>query len=416
MSRKLSFSLLAVITVILGALATLGLLATRYPGHVASASGAPAPAASSETGLARAINRFGLTLLPRLADGNNLFYSPYSIHTALAVTALGARGKTAVELTQVLDLAADRQAASLPLARAIARDAQVQGGSWNEGNAAWVGRGVSLLPTFMSQLRKLYQAQVRSVSFAHRPAAAQEINRWVSERTARRIQKLVDPGDLSESTRLVLTNAVYFKGLWKQAFPKRATSPRPFQVSATQSIEVPTMGQEDRFRYYGDKDLQLLELPYRGDRLAMVVALPARASSLAALRRQLDPAQLDRWLGRLRLQTVDVELPRFGMKWHRELRAVLQALGIRQAFEPRTADLSGLTGAPRLFVDKVLHVANVNVDEQGTVAAAATAVISNEMSARPQVPEFHADRPFLFLIRHVASGAVLFVGEVHRPG
>jgi serpin B len=248
--------------------------------------------------------------------------------------------------------------------------------------------------------------------------ARKVINAWVEKQTKDKIKDLLQPGVLDVDTRLVLTNAIYFKGLWAQKFKKSATKEEPFHTAGGGSVKAPLMHQTGDFKYLDGGDFQALEMPYRGQGLSMVVLLPKKADGLAALEAKLTGPNLAAWLGKLRKQEVEVALPRFKMTRALALNATLEALGMRKAFIPGGADFSGMAGSAgrRLFIQAVVHQAFVDVNEEGTEAAAATAVAVGADSEPPPPPVFRADHPFVFLVRDNRSGSVLFLGRLANPG
>jgi serpin B len=216
----------------------------------------------------------------------------------------------------------------------------------------------------------------------------------------------------------VLTDAIYFKGKWARQFKKAATSPRPFYLTGGDNVQVPMMHQKQDFNYFENNALQVLEMPYDGDHLSMVVFLPKAKNGIGALENSLDTGQVENWLAALREQKVIVALPKFQMTCAFNLKKVLKALGMTDAFDVRRADFSGMTPDPAgLFISDVIHKAFMDVNEEGTEAAAATAVVMTlGTAARPgPVPVFRADHPFVFLIRDKTSGSILFIGRVLDP-
>jgi serpin B len=281
----------------------------------------------------------------------------------------------------------------------------------NIANALWVEQSYSLLPDFVSLCRNHYRAVARPVDFKTAPDAQRKtINDWVEQHTNDKITNLFPPGVPDAGTRLVLTNAVYFKGSWKNKFDPARTHEAAFTLADGKSVQVPMMEQEQYFNYWPERDLQVLEMPYAGDTLSMVVLLPSKTDGLADLEKVLDAKTLGDWLGKLRNQKVAAFLPRFTTTSSSRLDHPLQALGIHDAFSSSVADLSGMTGKKDLFISAVVHKAFVDVNEEGTKAAAATGV-----EAKSEPYRFRADHPFIFLIRDMRSGSILFIGRVMNP-
>jgi serpin B len=284
-------------------------------------------------------------------------------------------------------------------------------------NALWGQQGFAFRDDFLTLTRQHYGAGLRTVDFQAPEPARQTINRWVEEQTRNKIKDLMPEGSIDAMTRLVLTNAIYFKGPWEEPFPKAATRPAPFQLGGGKTVQAPLMHVGGNFGYFESDTLQAVSLPYAGDSLSMVVLLPRKVDGLAELERALTPKALAGWLSGLARRDGDVMLPRFQMSSSFDLQAALEALGVRRAFH-RGADFSGLTPSPEpLYISKVVHKAFVDVNEEGSEAAAATGVGISVLSA--PVPRqrftFRADHPFLILIRGSRTGSILFLGRVANP-
>jgi len=381
-----------------------------------SPAASPALASEDVPALVQGNTAFGLELYARLKETQgNLFFSPHSISTALAMTYAGARGQTEAEMARVLhfSLSQDR------LHRAFAKLEELCGSDASRGyrlsvaNALWVQQGDRLLDEFLELTRANYGAGLREVDFRRATEQARRtINLWVEEQTQGKIRDLLKPDDVDPLTALVLTNAIYFKGHWRWKFDARETRDGPFTVSPGRQVPVPMMRQKGEFRLGRGNGVQLLELPYAGDDLSMIVLLPTELDGLAELEKMLTADNLSRWLATLRDREITVVLPRFEMTVRFDLSQVLRSMGMSTAFSG-AADFSGITGNRDLFISKVLHKAFVGVDEEGTEAAAATGVVMKRTSVPPV---FRADHPFVFLIRHNPTGAVVFVGRLVNPG
>lgn len=351
-------------------------------------------------------------------ERGNVFFSPQSVSTALAMTYAGARGETAEQMAKTLHFTLPPERLHPAMGATIR---QSPAGSkppyeLHAANALWGQRGYPFHPDFVGLTRKDYGAGLREVDFEGATEEARgAINQWVEKETREKIKDLVPSGALDTQTRLVLTNAIYFKGTWLKQFERKATREEPFFISAEKKQPVPLMHQNGSFRYLREPDCRVLEMPYTGGDLSMVVLLPERVDGLSALEQSLDAAKLKKYLSALREQKIDVYLPRFRMTCGAELKEALSELGMPRAFSPSQADFGGMVREPKpLFISKVIHKAFVDVNEEGTEAAAATAVVVGEKSARPEV--FRADHPFLFLIRDLRTGSILFMGRVADPG
>jgi len=381
------------------------------------------------TALVRGNNAFALELYTRLRSGDgNRFLSPWSISTALAMTYAGARGATAAEMTRTLhfDLPPGQlhEAFHHQIAELHSRNTPRAGSKGDPdvqlvtANALWVQASYRLLPDFLKLIEQNYGGGLHTVDFrGATEAARQTINAWVEEQTRNKIKELIKPGILTELTRLVLTNAIYFKALWAAPFAAANTHPDDFHVSKQDKVRVAMMNQTASFGYADAGASQVLELPYKGDTLSMVILLPKAVDGLAALESAMTPETLDTWLKKLSPQRVQVSLPKFKLTGEFQLNQVLSDLGMPSAFDLDLADFSGMTGIRDLYISAVVHKAFVEVDEKGTEAAAATAVV---MAARavmhaPRPTVFRADHPFVFLIRDVRTGAILFLGRLVRP-
>lgn len=362
--------------------------------------------------------RFACDLYGHLRnEPGNLFFSPHSISAALAMTYAGAAGETASEMADVLHFELEHQRLH-PAFSALTE--HLHGGNrkgieLRVANRLWGQSGYEFLPEYLRVTKKQYGAELGQVDFIQQTEAARKtVNAWVEEQTNEKIQNLIPEGVLNELTRLVLTNAIYFKGDWSSQFDREATEEAPFHLTEEETVDVPLMFQREEFRYGAVEGLQVLELPYVGDVLSMLVLLPEAVDGLAALEQDLTPENLETWTKTLRKEKVEVFLPRFRMTSEFNLTDVLQAMGLASAFDPEQADFSGMIGRRELFLSAVVHKAFVEVNEQGTEAAAATGVAVGVTSV-PITPTFRADHPFLFLIRDNRTGSILFLGRVTNP-
>jgi serpin B len=350
----------------------------------------------------------------------NLFLSPYSLSTALAMAYGGARGETAAQMAKVMhfDLVQEKLhpafAALESGLNAVQQKGQVK---LAVANSLWPQKGHAFLPGYLDLCKTDYGVTVTPLDFiGAAEAARQTINAWVEDKTNRKIQELLKPGILNEATRLVLVNAIYFKGNWSSQFDRQLTKAGSFHVSAGKTVEAPIMQAAREFRYAESPEAQALELPYAGDDLSMLVLLPRDTGSLAAFERSLSPDKLYAWIRNLRSRDVQLWLPKFKMTSEFSLNQTLAALGMTDAFTDH-ADFSGMDGTKNLFISAVVHKTFVEVNEEGTEAAAATGV--GMLTADVPVPEgpvvFRADHPFLFLIRDNRTGSILFLGRIVDP-
>jgi serpin B len=368
-------------------------------------------------------NQFTVDLYKRLsARSGNLFLSPYSISTALAMTYGGAEGKTAEEMASVLRFPFGRERLHPAFAAVIkeVKGARSQDCQLNVANGLWAQRDYRFREKFKRIVKADYDAESRELDFTKASEEARQlINDWVKKQTEGKIEDLIAPGGITAQTRLVLANAIYFRGRWADAFEKQATKDTRFWVTPKQAIDVPMMFQEGEFQYLETATFQALCLNYGRSDLSMVVFLPRKVDGLLEFEKSLTLERLGDWLTRLQGgQQAKVFLPRFRVTATFTLNQVLSAMGMRQAFDPVAADFSGMTGGKGLFISLIVHKAFVDVDEKGTEAAAATAVVGPLAAApsRPRRPVvFRADHPFLFLIHDWHSGSFLFIGRVTNP-
>ncbi len=344
-------------------------------------------------------------------------FSPLSISDALAMTIPGARGRTARQIAAALDfrLPPARLGAAFGALDQSLGSANGPGVSLSVANALYGQQGTAFRSAFLRLLASDYGAGIRVVDFVHaKEAARATINGWVSERTHGKITSLLGARDIDVMTRLVLVNAVYLHAKWESPFDAHATSPAVFHAPGG-GVRVPTMHQSGSFGYARGQGYQALELPYSGGRLAFDVLLP-NSGRMRTLLRRLGHRPLDLLRG-LHQSPVDVSLPKLTLRTHFELADALKALGIRLAFDPVRADLSGIAGRPGdLYIGAAVHEAYLHVDEAGTEAAAATGVVLEAMSATalPSI-RFDVNRPFVFLLRDRRTGAILFLGTVSHP-
>lgn len=357
-------------------------------------------------------------------DGGNLFFSPYSISTALAMTYAGARGRTEKQMADVLHFSLPQERlhpAFGALEKQLNTGGKKGGYQLSVANALWGQKGYAFLKDFLDLTRKNYGAGLKEVDFVRETEKTRKtINAWVEKKTKDKIKELIQKGVVDNAT-LVLTNAIYFKGDWASKFKEENTHDAGFDLGGPktmiQIIPVPMMQQKGKFKYAERDKLQILELPYKDKELSMIILLPKKGPYLALdalkeLEKSLTLKNLEKWLAELREQEVMVYLPRFKMTWGVfELKDILKAMGMTAAFSG--ADFSGMTGHRNLFISNVLHKAFVEVNEEGTEAAAATAVVMRE--AAMAIPVFRADHPFVFMIKDNRSGSILFMGRVMNP-
>jgi serine protease inhibitor len=388
---------------------------------VALARGPETPPAADRAAVVEGDNTFAVDLYGQLRHrGGNLFFSPASISTALAMAYAGARGDTASEMAKTLHFTLPHPQLH-PAMGAVLSDlnAAHDGYLLSSANALWAQRGSTFLEDFLKIMNQDYGAGFNQVDFKTATEAARlTINRWVEQKTEDKIKDLLPPGALKSSTRLVLTNAIYFKGDWQTQFDKAQTKTEDFHASPTTTIQVPLMHRDGGFNYLKGETWQALEIPYKNKQLSMVIFLPNDSNGLPALEQAMTTANMQQWVRRLEpASKVIVTVPKFRMTQEFELGGTLSAMGMPEAFTG-SADFSGMTGSRDFAISDVIHKAYIDVNEEGTEAAGATAVTMRALAIRvpdQPPPVFRADHPFVFVIRDNRSNSILFMGRVANP-
>ena len=372
--------------------------------------------------IVNANNKFALEFHSILSNENpreNIFFSPYSISTAMAMVYEGARGDTANEIRSVFNFQKDdaiRRLAMQVISSRLNREDTKH--KLQTANALWMQKDYQFLDEFKDVVSKYYGGKAVSVDFVGATEESRKkINSWVEQETNNKIKNLFPEGTLNALTRLVLTNAIYFKGDWANQFEKDNTKEEYLSVGGNKKVKVPMMskrGSEVLFKYAETEKLQILEIPYEGEEISMLVLLPKYNNDIKDLEKSLTTESLSRWKSILKKQQVDIYLPKFSFNNRYLLNDKLKAMGMPSAFTHRTADFSGIDGTQNLFIQAVIHQSFVEVNEEGTEAAAATGVSIGVTSvAMPVV--FRADRPFLFLIQETRTGKILFMGKISNP-
>lgn len=368
------------------------------------------------TALTKGNNEFAFALYKKLAEKEgNVFFSPYSISSALGMTYAGARGPTAEEMAKVLGITTLGEKVH-PANAELARRLKSSGGKdkveFHIANALWGQQGMSFLPDFLNLTKRHYNGGFRELDFmGDTEGARKTINGWVGEQTRDKIPELLKRDTVTSNTKLVLTNAIYFKGNWARNFDPKETKDGIFYRSPTDKVTVPFMKQTADLRYAEVADAQVLELPYTGNGFSMVVVLPRKAEDIGDVEAALCGGAIDHCLAKAGECEVEVILPKFKLRVPVALGPPLKELGMRKAFDD--ADFSGLTGSREFQISAVIHEAFIALDEKGTEAAAGTAVdVGNNAKL---VVAFRADRPFLVAIRHRETGCIVFFGKVADP-
>ncbi len=377
------------------------------------------PQPNASITIANSINNFTFKTYSVLRnEPGNLFFSPFSISTALSMTAEGAGGKTLEEMRNTLELSNDSSANRQGF-ESLLDSLNAKNASYNlsVANAIWIEKTFSVKQEFSSALSTYYSASAQQADFVNdADGERKNINNWVAGKTNNKILDLIPQGGINPMTRLVIANAIYFKGNWAQQFDKNETENATFFTPQSGNVSVPMMhlSKSENASYYSDNELKALEMDYRGDNLSMLILLPNASHSLSEVEAGLSSAEISGIHAKLIRQPVQVWLPRFSMIKSEEMSDLLKELGMKTAFDPNAADFSGINPAGGLFISDVFHKAFINVDETGTEAAAATAVVVG-ITAYEVLPEFRADHPFLFFIMDKHTGAILFMGRVTDP-
>jgi len=364
-------------------------------------------------------NQFAFDLYLRLKDDpehveSNIFFSPYSISVALAMTYEGAKGETAEEIQSVFHFPEDENIRQPSFAKIYNQINKVDKKyELHTANALWAQKDYKFLEEYINTIEKYYVGKVTNVDFIKATEDARiTINKWVEEQTNNKIKDLIPAGVLNALTRLVLTNAIYFKGLWIKQFDKKETTEEDFKVSPEKTVKVDMMSiAGEEFNYHENEELQILELLYEGEDLSMLIILP-KENDLKSLEDSFSLKKISELRNSLHEQQVNVYIPKFKFETKYFMVKTLKEMGMPTAFS-MDADFSGMDGTKDLFIANVIHQAFIDVNEEGTEAAAATGVVMELKAAMPTV--FRADHPFLFMIQERESGNILFLGRVIDP-
>jgi serpin B len=362
---------------------------------------------------------FALSLYGKLAaeSAGNVFFSPYSISTALALVYVGARGQTQTQIAETLHFTVPGEKlfpAFGTLQKQLIQKDKSPGWQVLTANAIWLQEGMPFLKEFLDSTAPFDAGRYQLDFVNQTEKSRQKINGWVEEQTKDKVKNLLPPNGIDSETALVITNAVYFKGQWKTKFSKWKTRNSDFFVSADRTVKVPLMHLKEKLKYYNDEKMQALELPYKGDQMSMLVFLPKDINGLKEVENTLTTELLDIIVQKMIAIKVDVYLPRFKITWGTvSLKNTLIALGMPDSFDPPQADFSGITGQDGLYVSDIFHKAFVEVNEEGTEAAGATSTVIAHAMLLESV--FCADHPFLFMIRDNYSDSILFIGRLTNP-
>jgi serpin B len=396
------------------------LLLLVFPLVFGGADGMLSSASQSVQAIVEANNRFAIKLYRFYREkykDDNIFFSPFSISSAFSILYEGARGKTAEEIKNVFGLptrANARREGYLSLYEEMNKPEKKY--ELSLANALWVQKDYRFLKEYLNLIEKYYRGKATNLDFRKDPEGSRQIiNKWVEEKTKEKIKDLLPQGSIDSLTRMVITNAIYFKGLWIFPFDKKKTSDADFKISPEKIVKVKMMSlpRPQRFNYAETEELQILEMLYEGDELSMLVLLP-KENSLEKLEKELSLENLNKWRDMLQSKEVVVYFPKLKIVRKYAMVDDLKKMGMPSAFDPSKADLSGLTGKKDLFVTAVYHQAYVDINEEGTEAAAATGIVVGRTAVEKRII-FRADHPFIFLIQDRRNGNILFMGRVYNP-
>ena len=368
-------------------------------------------------------NRFAFNLYHQVQGGNignNLFYSPFSISTALAMVYDGSRNETAQQISQTMNfLQGEKFHSDYKQLLNELNEGTESKIKLNIANGLWVQKNFKFLDSYFDIVKSNYNSELKNVDFTDpikSEITRKEINAWVEKKTNDKIKDILSQGDLTSMTRLVLVNAIYFYGDWANPFEKQETMPKDFSLMDGTQINVPFMNQQGRFNCYEDSKIQAIEISYKDNRASMVIFLPNKKNGIMEFEKSFDYKYYQDIIAALQSQEVRLSLPKFQTTYKSNLGTTLSRMGMPLAFSAN-ADFSGMTGKQDLCISEVIHQAFINVDEKGTEAAAATAVIMKATAIRmPNEPKiFNADHPFIFLIKDNTTGSILFMGKIMNP-
>ena len=372
-------------------------------------------------------NEFALSMyrvINKVSNSKNLVFSPYSISLALAMAYGGARAETAKEMTQALqiELPEDRFYKSWNNLDQWLADLEKDRNQTDEGidlqisNAVWVQQGYPFLESYLNLLAEYFGAGLQTTNFAQFPEESRlAINNLAADQTHQKIENLIPPGAIHPLTRMAIVNAIYLSAPWRQPFDEQLTKEKPFYLTDGSKISVPFMEQTQEIPYFADDYVKMVSLPYSSGHLSMVIVMPA-AGTFQQFSNQLDFQKISDRFENLSIGKVEINIPRFRLENDFNLNEILENLGMKLAFIPDQADFSGMEPGHEIYIDQVFHKAFIDVNEAGTEAAAATAVLMAGKGFNPDEPQkITFDHPFLFFIQDRESGTILFIGQVINP-
>lgn len=363
-------------------------------------------------------NKFAFDLYKNLSSGKgNIFVSPYSVFSALAMTAEGAQGKTLTEMQNVLGLNKTSSSDYLGIAKSMESNKNFE---LVVANRVWGKVAGDYTPSFVKKLKQSYDSDFITLDFVKKAEPSRiTINKWVESKTKEKIKDLIPQGSINEATELILTNAIYFKAKWSNVFESDQTKVGDFTLADKKIVKTPLMRQSAHFSYFENSKMKMLEMPYENSGISMVAILPNQQTKLADLEKELNGDEiLENLVKKSGYHSVVVVFPKFRTEGTYEMNAALKKLGIKDAFNPQKANFGGIrkvNASNNLFISRVIHKTFVDVNEEGTEAAAATAVMALGSGAPQQPKEFFANQPFMYFIIHKASSTILFIGRYSQP-
>ncbi len=371
---------------------------------------APVPADVADSN-----NQFALDFYRQISFDGNIFFSPISMHTAFSVLYEGANGNTAAEIRQVFGLEPDDTARHDLMAQTISSiNREDPHATLNAANALWIADWFAPYESYLDIVNKTYHASSQTVDFTDPDDGVKRINQWASDNTNGKITKVLEQGHVNASTAMVINNAIYFKGTWVTQFAEEDTFESDFWTGSENTIRADFMHVEDTFDYAMSDGAHVLRLPYEGDRLSMLVILPEDRDGIASLEESISTDMLEQWRDDMHSENIIVEIPKFTAKIHYDLKPLLQNMGMIDVFVKAEADLLGIgpvVHGSNLYISHAFHDSFVDVNEEGTEAAAVTTMTM--LTSLP--PTFMADHPFIFVIQDDESGTILFMGKISDP-
>jgi serpin B len=385
----------------------------------------PAVSQTDEATLVAGNDAFAFDVYKYLRAGDgNIFFSPYSLSEVLAMTYGGARGNTEKEMAAALEFQLPQDKLHLAFdALDLALASRSQGAKGKDQqpfrlhvvNAIWGQTGFDFLPSYLELLAENYGSGLRILDFQKNPESSRvAINNWVAQQTEQKIKDLIPEGSITDMTRLVLTNAIYFNAAWLNQFDKNSTKPGDFTLKNGSKVSVPMMHEQESFNYGSGDGYQVVELPYDGNELSMVILLPDQGK-FDSFEASLTGQSVTGIIQGMKSRTVQLSMPKFTTEQSFGLKSALTSLGMKDAFAPGLADFSGMDGKKDLYIQDVVHKAFIAVDEAGTEAAAASGVIVGTTAVPSDIVKLDINRPFIYLIHDIQTGTILFLGRVMNP-